>query len=141
MLLKFMRPFLSYFGPSFFKITLFMHHPLRAREGSTKKWTKKSAAEAMCEIDFQYLCLDSNVSRRYNTCQIKSQREAHYSILVRKVFSLCISYHQSMETGRPTIIPTRNELIKLGYLHIKSMGNDGYLYLLDQQTPLFIGKS
>ena len=46
-----------------------------------------------------------------------------------------------METGGPTIIPTRNELIKLRYLHIKSMGNDGYLYLLDQQTPLFIGKS
>ena len=40
-----------------------------------------------------------------------------------------------METGGPTIIPTRNELIKLRYLHIKSMGNDGYLYLLDQQTP------
>ena len=31
-------------------------------------------------------------------------------------------------------IPTRNELIKLGYLEIKWMGNDGYLYLLDQQT-------
>ena len=73
----------------------------------------------------------------------KREREIsmHYSILVRKVFSLCISYHQSMETGGPTIIPTRNELIKLRYLHIKSMGNDGYLYLLDQQTPLFIGKS
>ena len=71
----------------------------------------------------------------------KNKRQPHYSILVRKVFSLCISYHQSMETGGPTIIPTRNELIKLRYLHIKSMGNDGYLYLLDQQTPLFIGKS
>ena len=46
-----------------------------------------------------------------------------------------------METGGPSIIPTRNELIKLGYVEIKWMGNDGYLSLLDQQTPLFIGKS
>ena len=43
----------------------------------------------------------------------KNKRDPHYSILVRKVFSLCISFQGSMERGRPTIIPTRNELIKL----------------------------
>ena len=39
----------------------------------------------VCQIDFQYLWLDSNVSSRYNTSQIKIKK-ADYSIVVRKVF-------------------------------------------------------
>ena len=72
----------------------------------------------------------------------KREREIsmHYSILVRKVFSLCISY-EALSSVFEVLYLQEMSLLGYPYLEIKWRGNHGYLHSSDQQTPLFIGKS
>ena len=76
----------------------------------------------------------------------KNKRETEismdYSILVRKVFSLCISYEVLyLPSVFQVLYLQEMSLLSYAYLEIKWMGNHGYLHSSDQQTPLFIGKS